>query len=403
MHKLLTVELPLLSWAAILQEHHADKVSEMLTTMAKSNTDLHVTTLVSAMKLVADSSRTSGSHLANSLQNLTVAVQQVAAATADNTALQHAMYKKLQEVELATKVATLTPDVYKRRERQLAIRAARNDFMANSSNAAKAANTEFNPVQAEAYWLATLRTPALLEPLVAAAIQTITSDMVIAMADESGDAMMSEPDEPDEADEVGRRHAPRNLSASFDAQARAHTTDFPRLVLPSPPKFRGDLDTHITDVKVWLEHIMAYLSEHGKDFCTYLPYYLEGKALEWGRGQITMLRAESRLTAQQLQQDFLLRYDDLLFTPAKKSRDKLYDRSYAQIKGEAYAAYTQRFREIVRDVTDMSHADKIEWFVRGLSPALEAACTTNRGRMWENLDELIEYANGKDIAMRITS
>jgi hypothetical protein len=152
-----------------------------------------------------------------------------------------------------------------------------------------------------------------------------------------------------------------------------------------------------------MEHMIAYLNEHGKDFCTYLPYYLEGKALEWGRGQVNMLRAENRLSADQLQQDFLLRYDDLLFSPAKKSRDKLFDRSYAQQKGETFAAYQQRFREIIRDATDMSHADKIEWFVRGMRPELEAACTTNRGRMWENLDEVIEYANGKDIAMRIST
>jgi hypothetical protein len=402
LHTMITQKHTLDVWAAVLQNHRAETISAMIQRLSTAAQDGTAIEFVAAFKLLAQQNSVLATRLIEFADMMAASHQHLIASTAEQTKLMQEMCNKLMDLEEKAELTSI-PDLEQRKQ-ALATQLARESFVTEATQQLG------NKKLAEAAWAGIANDPELLEERVQKVLNTenaITTQMLREYAptkDLGGDTRM----EPAEQ-QVREMPQPKNLSASFAPAAVLHgphtTGSAPtlRFVLPQPPKFRGELDQHVTDAKIWQEHVMAYLGEHGKDFCTYLPYYLEGKALEWGRGQIKMLQDENRLTAEQLQQDFLLRYDDLLFPASKKARDRLYDGSYKMQKGEEYVAYQQRFREIARDTTDMSQADKIEWFIRGLKSSIEEEVTTNRGKMWATLEEVITYANGVDRAQRVAA
>lgn len=376
------LKLPVSAWACLLQEQHCHTLGDIMSQLTKANGDFQVTSFVSAIKLIVESNVTLSTHLGNQATALTVAVQHLAANMADMAHQQTAILQLLQEMDAEAKKANI-PD-REQRTRQLAIKIAKQQFMEAAVALGDAR---------DAAWKGLCLDKKVYEDR----IQTVIASGVITTAmlleadnqlDANGDFVMAQ------------AMVSSNPQASHTPGAKGPPL---RPSVPAPAKFCGELDKHVTDAKVWFEHLVNYLAEFSMDVCRYLPFYLEGKALEWGMGQIATLRAENRLTAHQLQRDFLMRYDDLLFTPAKKARDKLFDRSYIQQRNEAFAAYTQRFREIIRDAKGMSEDDKIEFFVRGMQPELERKCTSHNGDMWASLEQVIQYANGQAVSMRVAA
>ena len=65
------------------------------------------------------------------------------------------------------------------------------------------------------------------------------------------------------------------------------------------------------------------------------------------------------------------------------------------------AAYVQRFNLAVMEASDMSEPDKINWFLRGLSPTLKPYCLTDHlGVFWSDLGDLITYAYAKETMLK---
>ena len=97
-------------------------------------------------------------------------------------------------------------------------------------------------------------------------------------------------------------------------------------------------------------------------------------------------------------------YDKVEFNPAHCARDKLYAGEAKHHPGEQLHKYVARYKQVLKDATDMHEVDKIWWFLQGMNTNLRAMCAVDsKGQAWTNLQDLVEFALGQEQRMLATN
>ena len=169
-------------------------------------------------------------------------------------------------------------------------------------------------------------------------------------------------------------------------------------ILP-PPRFSGKKDSTVTSAKSWFTLLMQYFDLCNMDPLEHFMFWLTGKAQEWAADLFAKHKSGAQLlTRDLLTQKFMLQYGDAKRDTAMAARDRLHAHEHSMKQDESVPEYTQRFYDITREAADMSAADQISWYIKGLVPALRGRCATDdEGKDWNNLDKLILYAVGQEV------
>jgi uncharacterized membrane protein YgcG len=142
----------------------------------------------------------------------------------------------------------------------------------------------------------------------------------------------------------------------------------------------------------------AYVALGGEELVSVLPFFLTGAAQEWVAA-VLRIASESNIVHNlaTLKAAFMQQYADIRREPSIEARARLMRGEAAQQQGDNVMTYLQAFREIVRDVRDMSAGETITWFLNGLAPGLKKACAVDEnGKDWLIIDDLVSYAYGQE-------
>ena len=85
------------------------------------------------------------------------------------------------------------------------------------------------------------------------------------------------------------------------------------------------------------------------------------------------------LTDEVITEAFMTRFGMEIRPRAELAREKLHQNKIRMSKegSEGLLPYIGIFRDVVRDVPDVSPGDQVAWFQRGLSPTLQVECITD--------------------------
>lgn len=115
-----------------------------------------------------------------------------------------------------------------------------------------------------------------------------------------------------------------------------------------------------------------------------------------------LLDDEPEATTDLIRDRFLQRFAAEVRKPATVARDKLHSGKVTQKAGQDVVDYVGVFKDVVRDVPDMTHGEKIRWFQAGLLPVLRKHCACDyRGREFDTLDDCIQHAYGEERKLKI--
>ena len=128
----------------------------------------------------------------------------------------------------------------------------------------------------------------------------------------------------------------------------------PRIPLPAP--YDGSISPSL-----WLmqmEHMAQYSRMDETSVLMFITTLLRGSALIWM--QSLLRRHNNKLSYALFKGEFLKYFEPI--NPVKKARDRL-----ANLKqSTSLNSYVQQFRELANQATDMSEAEQLDRFVRGL-------------------------------------
>jgi hypothetical protein len=188
-----------------------------------------------------------------------------------------------------------------------------------------------------------------------------------------------------------------------DAQAPGVKQPF----LPAPEKWDGEVSVEDSrnaslglSGKIWMQTFTMYANEYQLEHIRIFAHYLKGKALLWFHQLVENANARQEdVSWDDVKAEFIRQYSPAdRRTPAEITRSKLINHECTMPAFSSYTQYEQTFRNLIRSCPDMSDADKISWFISGLSPYFKRQCATQQdGRPWTDLDDLSRYAQGVEV------
>lgn len=95
-------------------------------------------------------------------------------------------------------------------------------------------------------------------------------------------------------------------------------------------------------------------------------------------------------------------YYDVRRDTAHEARARLL-RNEATQGSDSVSLYLQKFRDVVREATDMSEIDQIWWFLNGLNTQLQRWCRADEtGQDWKTFDAMLAYVYGQETRQNYT-
>jgi hypothetical protein len=208
--------------------------------------------------------------------------------------------------------------------------------------------------------------------------------------------------------ELARRH-PEDVGVGpeYDPASPAPVPEVKRPFLPAPEKWDGEVSVEDTKHatlgltgKVWLASFHNYANEYQLNHLQVFGHYLKGKALLWFHQLIESAHARQLdPTWDEVGAEFIRQYSPAdRRSAADIARATLINHECIMPAYSSFTQYEQTFRNLVRSCADMSEADKISWFIAGMSPYFRKQCATQQdGRPWTDLDDLSRYAQGVEV------
>ena len=172
--------------------------------------------------------------------------------------------------------------------------------------------------------------------------------------------------------------------------------------LKHPPFFNGKLSDTIVDIDLYIIDLRRFSLRSRLPFSEVCEQFFQGNARKlldaW-------LRANPNLTVDELSNLIRTQFSDLQHgTYRQRARERLHRGELVMKEGDKLSDYAMRAEILFTEAVDLPEIDRINWFVRGLTPTLRGVCATDAfGQEWKSYPAMEDWVYGQEKRQRALS